>query len=198
MNTDDTVLYDVLWQYFDYIDIISMRLVDKKCYKLSVRKDLWRDLFKRDFTFLTYSDFEFSMKDTHLKKKKGYDLIRMYIFGFVLEIQTALSIVTVGTANYVHHNKKKKYDSKTPHKPLIKFDWYKPTTAQQKVYNSLIEWREECVSGPISEEIRELIMLDIYDALNCPRGNNNMILAHYFANFDRDIQNWRGGCVTLY
>jgi hypothetical protein len=187
-------------QYFDYTDIISTRIVNKKCYELSVRKDLWRTLFKRGFTFLTELDFELSMKDTYPEKKKGYDLIRKYIFKFVLKIQTALDIVTKGSISMVdrvYQNKKKKTEIKAPHK-MIKFDWYKPTAAQQKVYNSLIEWREESMIGPISSEIKELIILDIYDALNCPRGSNNMILTHYFDNFDRDLQNWRGGCVTLY
>ncbi len=92
MNADNVntgigvLIYDVLWnvlQLSDYIDIMSARFVDKRSYELTTRIDLWTKLLSRDFIFLT----DFDLRQANSNPEKGYNIIRKYIFRYVLNIQ---------------------------------------------------------------------------------------------------------------
>jgi hypothetical protein len=99
MNTSDVIIYDVLWnvlQLSDYIDIMSIRFVDKKSYELTTRMDLWSGLLNRDFIFLT----EFDLRQANSNPEKGYNIIRKYIFRYVLTIQKEFNTISTQSSYF--------------------------------------------------------------------------------------------------
>lgn len=84
-------LYDVMitiLQRACYVDIMSIRFADKKCYRLTIRENLWSHLIDRDFVFLEESDKIRANQDP----ETGYNIMRKYVFEYVLKIEREFGV----------------------------------------------------------------------------------------------------------
>lgn len=84
-------LHDVMWcllQKVSYVDVMSIRFVDKKCHDLTTREELWLGMIDRDFTFLT----DFERNTARICGNIGYNILRDYVFRYVFKIEKRLDI----------------------------------------------------------------------------------------------------------
>ena len=87
---DDGVIYDIMvhiLQRCSCIEVMSIRYVDKKCHKLTAQGTLWLHLLNRDFIFLS----DFDRKLCTRIPERGYNIMRRYVFGYVLKIEEIMT-----------------------------------------------------------------------------------------------------------
>lgn len=223
---ESRVIYDIMSNilfYSGYVDVMSIRFVDKRCYNLTEKRELWCNLLDRDFLFLT----KFENKQTKKNPEEGYNIIRAYIFEYIVKIEKyiggidsseeipsepvdaflsnvginptdafsladcftnpsrdKIKIISSNTSNIM-----KSFDKKLKNVDITeKQFYYRPTRRQQKIYNSLIEWKEERCKGKISLDMADLICMDIIEAFDKPLSKQSERLINILAEFSGDLK----------